>query len=71
MGYFEYIKMWRTITVFWCFITVFANEQNWWKNAQIYEVFVPSFKDSNGDGIGDIKGNFFFLNSRLFVKSQN
>ncbi|XKL69529.1 hypothetical protein PGB90_007298 [Kerria lacca] len=56
MGYFEYIKMWRTITVFWCFITVFANEQNWWKNAQIYEVFVPSFKDSNGDGIGDIKG---------------
>ena len=28
----------------------------WWKDAVFYEVFVRSFYDSNGDGIGDFKG---------------
>ena len=28
----------------------------WWKNAIFYEIFVRSFYDSNGDGIGDFKG---------------
>jgi alpha-glucosidase len=33
-----------------------ANEQNWWKNAVIYEIYPRSFQDSNGDGIGDLNG---------------
>jgi alpha-amylase len=28
----------------------------WWNDRVFYEVFVRSFKDSNGDGIGDLKG---------------
>lgn len=30
--------------------------QPWWKTAVFYEIFVRSFNDSNGDGIGDFNG---------------
>ncbi len=31
-------------------------EKKWWKQAVCYEIYVRSFKDSNGDGIGDLNG---------------
>ena len=38
----------------------------WWKHAVIYEIYPRSFQDSDGDGVGDIKG----ITSRLEYLQQ-
>ena len=34
------------------------NKQNygWWKDAVFYQIYPKSFQDTNGDGVGDIRG---------------
>jgi alpha-glucosidase len=33
-----------------------STERQWWRDAVVYQVYVRSFSDANGDGVGDLAG---------------
>ena len=43
-------------------------ETCWWKGGLIYQIYPKSFYDSNGDGIGDLKGTRILLKKCLICR---
>ena len=43
-----------------------ATPNPWWSNAVVYQIYPRSFQDTNGDGLGDLKG----ITSRLDYHEQ-
>ena len=41
----------------------------WWKKEIAYQIYPKSFKDSNGDGIGDLRGIKGFRSDFVMVMS--
>src|ERR1044072_4196774 len=39
-----------------CTIAQESTNKKWWKEAIVYQIYPRSFKDADGDGIGDLKG---------------
>ena len=33
-----------------------APDRDWWRGAVIYQIYPRCYQDSNGDGIGDLRG---------------
>jgi glycosidase len=33
-----------------------VTQRKWWQDGVVYQIYPASFKDSNGDGIGDLQG---------------
>ena len=50
------ISFWATVGAAQSAPATDSSQQEWWKHAVIYEVYPQSFQDSDGDGVGDLKG---------------
>ena len=46
--------------------SLFSQNNDWFEETTVYQIYPRSFKDSDGDGIGDIQG---IINKLDYIKS--
>lgn len=46
----------RLIVIALCLVTLVSCELDWWQKTVFYQIYPRSFKDSDNNGIGDLKG---------------
>ena len=37
-------------------VLLLMENKHWWNNSVVYQIYPKSFQDSNGDGVGDLRG---------------
>ena len=37
-------------------LTLASADSDWWRGAVIYQIYPRSYQDSDGDGVGDLRG---------------
>uniref|UniRef100_A0A182IW59 alpha-glucosidase n=1 Tax=Anopheles atroparvus TaxID=41427 RepID=A0A182IW59_ANOAO len=49
--------MWRTLSIIaLLYAHAIVADEHWWQHANFYQIYPRSFKDSDGDGVGDLRG---------------
>jgi hypothetical protein len=63
----------KILLVTFCLDAVSAARQDadWWKHTIVYQIYPRSFQDSDGDGVGDLKGIISRLEHFKYINRHN